>query len=60
MILNGISNKDIARKAGVSTTWVSLVLCGHRRSKRVERVIARVLGKKPQELWPDHNENEAA
>lgn len=59
MILQGLTNKDIARKTGVSKTWVSLVLCGHVKSERIRQAIAAAVGVPVEELWPEDN-NKAA
>lgn len=55
MVVRGVTTVDIAREAGVSRTWVSLVLHGHKRSKKVERAIAQAVGKPVEELWPNNN-----
>ncbi len=59
MILQGITNRDIARKIRVSNTWVSLVLCGHEKSERIRQAIAAAVGVPVEELWPEEN-NKAA
>ena len=55
MVLEGIRNIDIAKKAGVTNTWVSLIICGHRRSERVQRIIAKTLGERYEDLSPEGN-----
>ena len=52
MVLKGITSVSIARKTGVTTTWMSLVLNGHKKSRRIQKAIADALGKKYTELWP--------
>ena len=59
MVLQGLQNKQIAKKLRVTPTWVSLVVCGHRRSDRVRGAIASALGMSVAELWPEEN-NKAA
>ncbi len=56
MTLSHIKNRDIAKKAKVSETWVSLVVCGHRKSPRIRSYIAEELGKEVSELWPEDSE----
>lgn len=55
MILKGITSVDIARKTGVSATWISLVLNGRKPSKRIRKAIAQAVGKPVEELWPNNN-----
>ncbi len=59
MVLKGLQNKRIARDLRVTPTWVSLVVCGHRRSDRVRGAIASALGMSVAELWPE-DKNKAA
>ncbi|TAN62564.1 transcriptional regulator [bacterium] len=55
MVLNGLQNKNIAKQLRVTPTWVSLVVCGHRRSDRVRGAIASALNMSVAELWPENN-----
>ncbi len=55
MVLRGIKNVDIAKRLGVSPTWVSLVLCGHETSGRVRIAIAEAIGKQVCDIWPKEN-----
>lgn len=59
IVLNGTSISEIARKAGVTREWVSLVVNGHKKSKKIRKVIAQAVGKSVDELWPNGN-NKAA
>lgn len=53
LVLRGVSQADIARRAGVTATHVSDVLHGRRRSPRVERAIAEALGRAIEDLFPE-------
>lgn len=59
IVLNGISISDIARQAKVSRQWVSMVVNGHKKSRRIRKAIASAVGKSVEELWPNGN-NKAA
>lgn len=52
MALKDITVTEIAHKAGVSRTWVSLVIHKNKSSKRIRKAIADAVGKKYEELWP--------
>jgi ribosome-binding protein aMBF1 (putative translation factor) len=39
-----ISHEDIAQKANCTTSMVSQVICGVKKSKKVESALARILG----------------
>lgn len=43
----------LARHIGLSRTYVSLVLHGHKKSKRARKLIAEALGIPYNELWGD-------
>lgn len=49
----GVSLRAISRDAGVSHTAVADVARGARRSQRIEKLIAKRLGRQPSDLWPD-------
>lgn len=53
IVLNGTSLTEIARTTGVSRQWVSMVVNGHKKSKRVRKAIAVAVGKSVDELWPN-------
>jgi len=53
MILKGITGVQLAKDLGVSRTWLSLVINGHHRTRRTREAIAKALGKKVTDLWPD-------
>jgi len=57
MCKKGVTNVLIANKTGVSPTWVSLVLCSHKKSHRIRRAIARAVGKRVKDIWPAHPVN---
>lgn len=59
MILKGVTNVTIARRTGVSETWVSLVICGHERSVRIRKAIAEMIGVAVEELWPEEKDKAA-
>lgn len=54
MAYQGITVAEIARKAGVSRTWVSLVLHRKKPSRRIREAIADALGEKYESLWDNH------
>jgi Predicted transcriptional regulator len=51
--LAGTSLADVARELGVTSTTVTSVSQGLRRSRRIETLIAAKLQTTPQRLWPD-------
>ncbi len=51
MVERGIKYKEIAIKAGVSPETVYVVLNGHGKSMRIQKVIADVLGLPYERLW---------
>jgi len=53
LIQKDIKQVDIARKLGVSNVAVCNVIKGACESKRIKWAIARELGKKVEDLWPD-------
>jgi len=55
MVLQGLQNNHIAKRLRVTPTWVSLVVCGHRHSDRVQQAIAAALNMSVAELWPENN-----
>lgn len=59
MVLKGVKNLDIAREMHVSKTWVSLVLCGHKRSDRIRKAIADAVGMDVEEVWGENEEKVA-
>lgn len=56
MLRRGITQAEIARRLGVSSTTVSLVVSGRMRSRRVEQAIAESLGLPREILWPERKE----
>jgi transcriptional regulator with XRE-family HTH domain len=52
MMRKGITGREIARRTGVSETWVSLVINNKKKSTRIRNAIARALGRKVKDLWP--------
>ena len=53
LILKGISMAEIARKFKVQPTVVSQIVAGRSRSARIQKHMAKLLGKKVKEIWPD-------
>ena len=52
--LNNIKYEEIAQKAKRTAVFVSMVVCGERKSEKVEAVLAEVLGYSSfKELWAD-------
>ena len=51
--LAGSSLSQVARELGVQPTTVTSVCQGHRRSSRIEQLIATKLSTTPAVLWPD-------
>ena len=49
----GMTQQDVADAAGISTDTITNLRKGGNPSKRVERSLCRVIGKTPQELFPD-------
>ncbi len=60
MMMKGVTNRAIAKKAGVSETWVSLVINGHGKSERIRQIIAEALGMDPEDLWNNNDNKRAA
>lgn len=51
MALKDITVTEIAHKAGVSRTWVSLVIHKNKSSKRIRKAIADEIGVSVEDLW---------
>jgi putative molybdopterin biosynthesis protein len=56
----GLTQAELARRAGISPQYVGLIEAGLRPSLRVKGAIAAVLGTVTEELWPEHDERRAA
>jgi DNA-binding XRE family transcriptional regulator len=54
LIQKDIKQADIARKLGVSSVAVCNVIKGACESRRIKWAIARELGKRVEDLWPDN------
>ena len=52
LLMKDITCAGLAREVGVSRTWVSLVVNGHKRSVRLRKVIADAIGAEVGDLWP--------
>lgn len=52
LVEKGITQAQIANKLKLKRSTISVVLGGHGKSKRVQRAIARALGKRVVDLWP--------
>ncbi len=55
--IHGSSLAQIGRALGVTTSTVSIVAKGHRRSRRIELAIAGAIGVAPSDLWPDRSQS---
>lgn len=51
--LAGSSLAEVARELGVTSTTVTSVSQGAKRSRRIEALIAEKLQTTPEHLWPD-------
>ena len=56
----GLKNREIAAGYGCSEQFVSQVISGVRRSKSLEKHIARRLGARVEELFPRESSSQAA
>lgn len=54
MILQGITQVTIAKKAGISQALVCNTIKGIEKNPRVRRTIASALGKPVREIWPEY------
>jgi lambda repressor-like predicted transcriptional regulator len=56
MLLNGVKLKDIAGEAGVSVGRIHQVIynTGRNRGYRIRPFIAKAIGKKVEDIWPDN------
>ncbi|VBB05036.1 Hypothetical protein LUCI_0242 [Lucifera butyrica] len=54
IILAGESQRRIARRLKVTDGAITQVIYGITTSGRIQREIARVIGKKAKEIWPYH------
>lgn len=57
LLMKDITLAEIARDLGVSRTWVSLVVNGHKKSRRIQAAIASALGVPYESLWNNHCNN---
>jgi hypothetical protein len=51
LILNGVKNRDIARKLGVNDSAVSLAINGYQNSRRIQEAIAESIHKPFIAVW---------
>lgn len=51
MVLKGITSVSLARKLGITPTWMSLIVNGRKESRRVQKAIADALGVDYAVLW---------
>lgn len=58
LLLKNITSADIARELGVSRTWMSLVVNGHKKSDRIRKNIANKLSMTVEELWPANDKGQ--
>lgn len=60
MVLKGVQQVDICRKLHVTPATVSLIVSGKKTSARVRLAIAKALGMRVEELWPNDGHKKAA
>ncbi len=60
LVLNEISLTEIARSAKVDISFISHVIYGRRKGRRVQQIIAKKLGKKFSQVWPEKQQRKAA
>jgi lambda repressor-like predicted transcriptional regulator len=53
MKMNGYSQVKLAKELGVTQFHISMVMYGRRKSDRVQRAMARVIGKPVWVVFPD-------
>lgn len=51
LVLHGITQTEIAARAGLSRCTVTYVVNGHGKSRRVQKAIADALGEDYEKLW---------
>ena len=51
MLKKGLKIKDLASIAGVTPSFISQLIQGHKKSKRVQRIIALQLGRDVKSLF---------
>ena len=51
LMIKGTSQREAARKIGVSESMLSMVISGTRRSKRIEKALARMVGVRHEVLF---------
>ena len=59
LLMKDTTCAELAREVGVSRTWVSLVVNGHKRSDRIRKVVAQRLGVAVSDLWPNGDGHKA-
>jgi|GEM_PF-2325268 len=60
LMFKGISVTSIAKSTSVSLTFVSLVINGKKKSRRIQQFIADMLGLSYSETWDDDGTSESA
>lgn len=55
MMLKNVTSAAIAKKEGVTRTWVSLVLTSKRNSPRIRKAIAKAVGLPYKKVWSDEH-----
>lgn len=53
MVILGIKQTDLAKKARVKRASINMVIAGKRKSTRLRRLIAQAVGKKVTYYWPE-------
>lgn len=53
MIIRGIKQTDLAKKAKVHRAVINMVIAGKRKNPRLRRLVAQAIGKDVTFYWPD-------
>jgi lambda repressor-like predicted transcriptional regulator len=60
LLKKGITGAAIARSLDITRSYVSHVIAGRFKSKKVRRAIADALGMRVEQLWPENTNKKAA
>jgi len=55
-----LSISNLAKITGFSRVYVSYLMSGKIKSIRAQKIIAFVLGRKPEDIWDDWNQPDAS
>ena len=58
LILEGVKLREIAQEANVTTSFVSMVIHGKKKSQKVQKIISKKLNVPFETLWETTCENE--